>query len=432
VVAETVARGSELRITLKTPLNFYYKAFEKVEEGHQVTVYGGHRVDISGVNFRINGARGFVQIVGTKNSTINGIALTRTGDAARDGLILAYSVDSTISNARLSSLYAGVGIAASRNISVSYISSQNCIHPIVPSNFSDTVHVNGLEGVNNLVTMDAHPSFNIHYNGVKAKGDRRYSNLRSIGGSIRNSTFSSTNSDPNYSSSFQSLELADPSIYAEYDFDIENVVWEAPYAKGQRQEGVNIFYGRNLSIRNLTAPALTIADVTASQFETVIIENSTLGIIYTNQKNTQVRDSILDGSISPYYSDGLLILGHRSKNVIFSNTIFKNHKYVVWKDYDTDGMRKFHNCKFKNLTRFDLICSYGFPVEYNRYEFQDCNFISMSCGNVAELFSCPQINNQNLVIKNSLFDGQVLDPHENECPNRCGTPSPCNSFGFYK
>jgi hypothetical protein len=107
--------------------------------------------------------------------------------------------------------------------------------------------------------MDAHPSFNVHNQDVKAVNDIYLSNLRSVGGSVRDSVFSSTATNgPSY---FQSLLLTDPSIYNEYKFIMDGVEWYTPNISHPWKGGIDIYRSGRVEIRNTRAPLLSVETI---------------------------------------------------------------------------------------------------------------------------------------------------------------------------
>lgn len=120
-------------------------------------------------------------------------------------------------------------------------------HPIIPSFWTRRLYVYGLIGEGNQAIMDAHESFDVNYSDVYTDSDQNYSNIRSAGGSFRNSRI---RSDLAVATNiyFQNIDFVTTphdysSIYDEVDFTVQDVVW-----KSLDRFGVD--RGNNVIIRN--------------------------------------------------------------------------------------------------------------------------------------------------------------------------------------
>ncbi len=162
---------------------------------------------------------------GLKGAECNDLRFLGVRDHGHNAMSISGCLDSKFRNIYFDCILYGVIVGNSRNTFFEQIRSDNGRHPVVPASWSDGIYVDGLSGDNNQGIMDAHPAFNIHYNNVIATTDGS-SNLRSVGGSIRNSIFISRK-EIQYGPYFQSVALVDPEIYRDYTFEMENVHWQA-------------------------------------------------------------------------------------------------------------------------------------------------------------------------------------------------------------
>ncbi|MCF7853334.1 MAG: hypothetical protein K9N51_00940 [Candidatus Pacebacteria bacterium] len=214
-------------IEIAHPLNFDFTR----EAGARASLHRPHgKLRLEGLDFLVGDpmrtwSSGMLSFGGLKGAECRDLRFLGVREHGHNAMSISGCLDSRFQNIYFDCILYGVTVGNSRNTFFEDIKSYNGRHPVVPASWSDGIYVDGLSGDNNQGIMDAHPAFNIHYNHVIATTDGS-SNLRSVGGSVRNSIFISRK-EIRYGPYFQSVALVDPEIYRDYTFEMENVHWQA-------------------------------------------------------------------------------------------------------------------------------------------------------------------------------------------------------------
>lgn len=363
------AGGGLADVTLGAPLNFGYSPSEP---GHAVTVYFGPRFILTGVNVEIAAGGGLVQLTGLRGACIGNLKVRQTnGLKSAQSILWGYCVDGTMANVALEGMMNGAVYSCCRNMRMQNIAANNCEQPFIVSYFSDSLYFNNLTGVNGGM-MDSHPAFDLHFANVRAT-DLGISNLRSCGGSIRDSVFTSlcTNGQTYFQNLFFSTNvLAAGDPYADREFIVENVEWNT--AIKSSSVSLHSSLGRRAIFRNVKTGMIYFP--VYGGVDEVYLSDCTLGYLYTREYNLNVQSTRFDGAL---YSTNLLAgLGAWQYNAVFMDCVFTNAAYVIPYDYVYDDSRHFIRCSFEDISvRFDNM---PYPDLYYTYEFDDCDFVRVA------------------------------------------------------
>jgi len=140
------------------------------------------------------------------------------------------------------------------NVSARNITGYDTHHTIATGDFTDGVWVDGCFGTG--ANMESHPAFDVHYNNcdiISGSGDELAPvNLRSVGGSIRNSKFRHKGSNANTTAYVQNVVLTDIEPYEkDCRFDMENVSWYENSDGTSHPINLSIEYGHDVTLRNV-------------------------------------------------------------------------------------------------------------------------------------------------------------------------------------
>jgi hypothetical protein len=362
--------------TLETPLNFNYASSES---GMKVTVFNKHSLNITGVDILVAGTLARFGVCGFQDSVIDDMSIRQSPEVpakTHDGLFVYYCENLSITNITLENLRYGVLVGGSRNVYLNRLRASLCWHPVAPCNFSEWVFVNDLVGEDCDATMDSHPAFNVHFNNVRAYRDKGLSNLRSVGGSVRNSVFNSIATSGNtYMGGVAMIEMA---ILDDYDFLMENVEWNAPYNQSLFS-GVGSGFGRRASFINVKSKSMVFG--TAGKPAEVNIIACETSYLHARQPKMKVSSTIIDGDLFPETGNaGLMQLVHQEE-IVFSDCTLKNAPYAVWSDWGVYFKRSFLRCSFKDIEeQFDHFNTnaFGWPGHNYTYWFDTCNFTNVA------------------------------------------------------
>jgi hypothetical protein len=351
---------------LETPLNFSY---DTEESGLAITVYSSQSINVSGVSFQLASSDSRLAITGSCEPVVNNLSIQQiTGIRTADGLHMVSCVDGIVSNMSQTYLQYGILLTSSRNIMVNNISSISCLNPVSPASFSDTIYVNGLVGSSCTATMNSHAAFNVNYENVTAIGDTYISNLRSVGGSVRNSVFNSVCTAG--SAYWQSLALTDMTIYQNYDFTMENVEWNTPN-NSNSWAGVGSSYGRRAIFKDVNSKTMMFGN--AGAINEVHIIGGQIGYLYTRESNLNAQATVIDGNLYPSIAS---LMGFSFQvDPVFVGCAFKNKTHVIGADWTTNNTRRFIGCTFKDISDYFIyLVGNGYPGYNYCYEFDKCTF----------------------------------------------------------
>lgn len=278
----TVEGVSGTAITLRDPVNF---EFNTGDAGLALNWYHRpRRVVIEDLHFETaeetppshclaltNVVHSLVRNVSYRNT---GTPFTGTGD----GLQVNFSVDVVIEHTVWRGLRYAILPTTSRNVHIRDMRCDDSRHGPTPSMFCDGVYVDGLYGENNVGIMDAHDSFDVHYRHVRTSTDKEYSNIRAIGGSLRDSYFKSTNTNPAISALFFQVPFTTEGGEAYQhvrDAVIENVEWLVDAGITGTTGNIGIDKARYATVNNLrTNRGLGLSKGVANKITNAFVGNS--------------------------------------------------------------------------------------------------------------------------------------------------------------
>ena len=306
---------------------------------------------------------------GLRDSVVTDVSVTEaTLERTSDPIFLVGVIKMFLGNIFMRGIRYGINVSVGcRDIRIVGVEAEHVRHAVVPNSWADGIYVTDLKGTDCTAVMDAHPSFNVHYENVRATRETDSSNLRSVGGSVKNSHFSSQGSGTSY---FQSLALVEPQIYDEYEFILENVVWEMPNAKNI-WGGLNCGWGHEFTVRNVTAFALFVSN----RIHTATIEDSTFGILVSRARNLKMQSTILDGDLNQNMGPGLVTFIHQGP-VFIRDCVFRNADYVFDSDTGKNELREVQRTKFENIRK-----SFHNKFTYNgsyKYQFQNVELTNVN------------------------------------------------------
>jgi len=274
-------------IRLATPLNFSYIP---QETGMEVLVHRPRRLTLANLTFKPNLPGSAIDLQYLRPVEITTCKLVGSGlhVTHQTGIRTQGCVDVAARDLIMEHIYYGIAPCFTRNFRADNTVSRFCRHPYTPAAFSDQVVIRNLFGWQNEATMDSHPAFNVHYDGVRAFDglNQGVSCLRCVGGKITNSYFH--NPLVAGAGRFHTVALADMAIYKDYAFVAENVVWDTPNAApGELWFGP--LYGGRALLRQVTAKHLTVSAAAANQIGEAILENCQYDQLYCRNRHTLVR-----------------------------------------------------------------------------------------------------------------------------------------------
>lgn len=231
--------AGELR--LEHALNFDYVA----ENDAVAQVYRpAGRLSLEGLTLKVRdedrSRREMMVLRYLESPRMRDVRIKGAGEFAHRGVQLVGCIDGRFRDLRVERLQYAFRTNYCRNLTFNHLESHRTRHPLAIASWTDTVHVNHLHGNNNQAIVNAHPSFNVHYNHVQGGIDSGASNLRSVGGSIRNAQLAS-DGEIRWGPYFQTVALVEPSIYDDYEFHMENVRWRASAPIRVRRAGTAVF-----------------------------------------------------------------------------------------------------------------------------------------------------------------------------------------------
>lgn len=142
-----------------------------------------------------------------------------------------------------------------RNTLVDGLTASGCRHPVGPSDWPKNVVVRNMRASDCHAAIDSHPAFDVTYADTRAERDRDLSNLRCVGGGLRNCRIHSLADDSATGPYFHSLTPgADVAayLYSDADFRISEVEMIAP---NRSLPLLKVERGRTVFVDGLAAPA---------------------------------------------------------------------------------------------------------------------------------------------------------------------------------
>ena len=212
----TIVAISGNTLTVDSPIRFN---FATSDTGVNVLIFDELVANVENLSFEPITDRG-MDFSGLRNSTTDNLTFTGVSVAAGiDGLFTSVCSNITHNGLKAEKVQYGILSQSDDGVYVNNIIADECRHGYTPQRFTANVWVNGIRGENNIGIMDSHGAFNVNFRNVYTTSDREFSNLRSAGGSIRNSHI-------------QSNEIDSPSG----DGQFQNIAWNSPYGKGDAQD----------------------------------------------------------------------------------------------------------------------------------------------------------------------------------------------------
>ena len=345
-----------------------YSNFNYKPSNTTIEIYRNQPLQIDNINFSVDYGSN-VQIANMKDAVISNITFTDPAKlGGNDGMYFTRTFNSYAKNIYTSYLRYAIGVSnGSRNIYLSDITGFKNYHTVVPSGWCENVWVDGLTAQYCAGTIDAHPSFNIHYKNVVGTQEREVSNFRCLGGSLENIYLHSTNSA--YQTYFVGLTtMSDPNIYYDYDYLIKNFEYVMPNADTKYDCMIGGSFFRNLTLDNVKVNYVEVgADPDSGN---VFIHNSTIGSLRTRAK-TVVMNSTFDASKMTPDLTGGISFANNNFPVSFYGCTFINYDSLLISDSNQDQIKSFIACRFDNITAFAK--TYQFNTgEYN-YHFINCD-----------------------------------------------------------
>ncbi|MCB9101044.1 MAG: hypothetical protein H6632_16010 [Anaerolineales bacterium] len=234
-------------VTLAHPLNFDFGASET---NNTVTIYrSDHRITLENITLQAvsrkegKTEKGLLEFCGLMNVTLRDIVQVNNQNREAYSIAFLQCVDCHVENAIIFYGLYPYQLNTSRNITFDGLRAYNSGHVVTPALWTDGVYINNLFSRGCRGGVEAHPSFNIHYSNVDVVDVDFYSNLRCVGGSIRNGTIRHTGKS-SYGPYFHNVELVDKSIYDDYDFVVEGLLYD------QDDKLFGPMYGRRFIIRD--------------------------------------------------------------------------------------------------------------------------------------------------------------------------------------
>lgn len=212
-------------VTFAHPLNF---DFATTDTDDAVKIRTGREVHISGLSFRVNTSAGSrcLRLTGVKHSTLERIRLVdpRMGSTIdRDGIFAQNSVFTRCRDIEARGLQYGINVQECGDFRVDGMVCHYGRHAVSPSYFAHNVYVNDLRGEGNFGIMDSHGAFEVHYSRVVTHSDTGGSNLRSCGGSVRDSYIRCVATSPDVG--MQNIAFLDATYYDDRDFLVSRTTW---------------------------------------------------------------------------------------------------------------------------------------------------------------------------------------------------------------
>lgn len=254
------------------------------------------------------------------------------------GVSIVNSPEIYIYEMNLEGLEYGILMNFCRNIKINKIEAKTLRHAIVPANACINMSAANISGYNCQGVIDAHQSFNIHYDSIKDINATQFSNCRALGTKISNSFFSVDSSfyqDYAYWSN-QLLTKEYEKLYENFDTEFENVTWI--HSKPSDFNGLTCFSCRNFYIRNCTTHNVS---VYGEIFGKALIKNSVIGNIRINSHNVEIDSCILDGRLFESANYLFRFSGAGSTKINYVNA--KNYNSEI-----TDMFEYFYNTSNKN------------------------------------------------------------------------------------
>lgn len=142
-----------------------------------------------------------------------------------------------------------------RNTLIDGLTASGCRHPVSPSDWPKGVVVRNMRASDCHAAIDSHPAFDVTYEEARTARDRDLSNLRCVGGALRNCRIHTLADDSALGPYFHNLTPgADVAgyLYSDADFRVDQVELLAP---NRTLPSLKVERGRTVFVDGLAAPA---------------------------------------------------------------------------------------------------------------------------------------------------------------------------------
>jgi hypothetical protein len=347
-----------------------------------VTVFKGYKdrkVNISNIKFinDVAALSGVMHLSGLKGTTIDNVSIkyntngTTIYNAAQ---ILNYKcVDGVYTNIEINNAAYGLDVSSSRNSVIKNIKGNYSYGLAVPASWGDGFFVDNMSG--NKVTVDGHPSFNVHYKNVNITNGGAA--IRSLGVNVENMIITNTDSSEVFVFEMSGL-MNDPykSKIPYYPTILKNVqiLCNSKNASVQTVDQNSTIYFIDGLVTN---------DFFVSRKTNIAsADNLSIGYLRSWKPNVQYNNLVFDGRFTPSWATGFIkqdqaplkINGLAVKNAV-AKTLFTHYNTA-------------YNCHINNGV-IDTILSIGNGTTASSLTglvLQNCqlkNFASAS-NNIAE------------------------------------------------
>lgn len=259
---------SGFTLQLEEPMNF---AYDTGDAGLTIDIYRPHKLTLEGVKFplmdaatsspRIMFSAYYLRDVTVKDYALIGLEpFDPAANIYRTGIQLWKCWGGDLVRGQFDRMSYPVEISGgSRNIDAVGVRARWCHHTIEPGDWASGVNISGVRGSDNFQAISSHPAFDVHYDDFRTKRESHISNLRTVGGSLRNGRIHTIADDSAGYPQFQSIIMKPEYEYLhdDADLDIDGVKWDAPNRITLPPVAVN--YGRNVTVTNTRAPAFGVS-----------------------------------------------------------------------------------------------------------------------------------------------------------------------------
>ena len=274
-----------------------------------------------------------------KDLTFTGIA---TNGLKHRAINLARCPSISIDGIRLRNLDYGVLMNFCRDIRIINVEAIDCRHATVPATACVNVKVSKVYGLRCQGVIDAHVSFNVHYDSIQDMDATQYSNCRALGVTISNSVFQIDSSFYQTYAYWSAQTLTDEykALYWKYDVTFNNVQWIAK--RPSNFNGLTAFSCRNMYITNCTTHNISQYGGLSGN---VRIENSRIGSIRIRSTKVLIDRCELDGRL--FREARFVLRFSASGDAIITRT--KINHYAPGKTF---LFQRFYNTENKNSVTF--------------------------------------------------------------------------------
>lgn len=298
-----------------------------------------------------------------------------------------------ITNIVMENLEYGILMNYCRDIKVNSIVAKRLRHAIAPANACINIYATDIIGDRCQGVIDAHQSFNIHYNNVRDKNATQFSNCRALGTKVTNSVFSVDTAfyqDYCYWSN-QLLTDEYKFLYKEYDTEFDNVEWI--HSKPSGFNGLTSFSCRDFIVKNCKSHNIS---VYGELYGKAIVSNSVLGTIRINSTEVNIDSTIMDGNL---FKNAPYVFRFSGPG----KAILNNVKVVNYNDNVTDMFEFFYNTS--NVNSIEIFDSeftslrkwtnqFIYPnLDYTTLKMNNCSFKGFRVNLPKNIFASKNLSN---------------------------------------